>query len=120
MKKLRVAAICAFAVIAIGNASAETASPTPMESKAGTTVFTRARLASLYQEAENKFYVRLKLLPRSKLPFTTQTFSVTDRLLLADIPERAWVEFTSRHVDGENVLTAIHVVPACVRIQPCD
>ena len=119
MKRFRIATVCAAALIAIGSAVAQTASSASIEPEAGTTVvFTRARVASSYQDA-GKSYVRLKLLPRSKIPFMTQTFRVTDRSLLADIPEGAWVKFIARHVEGENVLTAIHVVPACVRFQPC-
>lgn len=41
-------------------------------------------------ETGNKSHVRLKLLPRSRLPFTTQTFRVTDRSLLAGVPKGAW------------------------------
>lgn len=82
-------------------------------------VFTRARFASVHEEADGKLYVRLKLLPRSKIPFTTQTFRVTDRALLAGIPEGAWIEFTSRHVEGENRVTAIRVTEACKRFQKC-
>lgn len=119
MKRFRIAAVCATAAIAIGSAAVQTAGSASLEPQAGTTVvFTRARVASSYEDA-GKSYVRLKLLPRSKIPFMTQTFRVTDRSLLADIPEGAWVKFTSLHVEGENVLTAIHVVPACVRFQPC-
>lgn len=104
----------------MAGASAETAAPTTPEPQAAVTVFTRARVASLHEEAGNRSYIRLKLLPRSKLPFTTQIFRVRDRSLLTDLSEGAWVKFASRHMDGENVLTAIHVVPACVRFQPCD
>jgi Cu/Ag efflux protein CusF len=119
VKRFRIAAVCASAVIAIGSAIAQTAGSASVGPEAGTTVFTRARVASSYQDA-GKSYVRLKLPPRWKIPFTTQTFRVTDLSLLADIPEGAWVKFTSRYVDGENVLTAIHAVPACVRFQPCE
>lgn len=39
---------------------------------------------------------------------------------LVDIPEGAWVRFVAQHIDGKNVLTAIHVVDECKRFQPCD
>ncbi|MEJ8856314.1 hypothetical protein WKW79_17165 [Variovorax robiniae] len=120
MNTLRTAAMSALAVLAIGSAVAQPATPPGPGSQAPTTVFTRARVTSFLQEADNRFYVRLKLLPLAKLPFTTQAFRVTDRSLLADIPEGAWVKFTSRRVDGENVLTAIHVVDECKRFDPCD
>lgn len=119
MMRLRISAVCASAVIAIGSAGAQSAGSASAGLEAGTTVFTRARVASSYQDV-GKSYVRLRLLPRSKIPFTTQTFRVMDRSLLADIHEGAWVKFTSRNVDGENVLTALHTVPACVRFQPCE
>lgn len=84
------------------------------------TVFTRAQLRSSYEERDGKLYVRLKLLPKSKIPFTTQTFRLPERSMLAQVPEGSWVKFTSKHVDGENVVTSIHAVPECVRFQPCD
>ncbi|MEJ8848518.1 copper-binding protein [Variovorax rhizosphaerae] len=120
MNTLRTAVTSALAVIAIGSAVAQPATSSESGSKQSATVFTRARVASFLQETDNRFYVRLKLLPSAKLPFMTQAFRVTDRSLLADIPEGAWVKFTSRRVDGENVLTAIHVVDECKRFQPCD
>ena len=83
-------------------------------------VHTRARVVSLPQESDARPYVRLKLLPRSKLPFTTQAFRVADRALLKGIPEGAWVKFTARSEGGVNWLTAIHVVEECRRFQPCD
>jgi len=83
-------------------------------------VYTRARVVSLPKAGDAKPYVRLKLLPRAKLPFTTHAFRVADRALLADIPEGAWVKFTARHVEGENTLTSIHVVEECKRFQRCD
>ena len=83
-------------------------------------VFTRARLSSSYEDSGGKFYVRLKLLPRSKIPFATQTFRLPDRSLLADIPEGSWVKFTSKHIDGENTVTSIHAIAECKRFQPCD
>jgi len=88
------------------------------QAPAETVVYTRARVVSLPQAGEP--YVRLKLLPRSKIPFTTQAFRVADRALLAGIPEGAWVKFTARHVEGENTLTSIHVVEECKRFQRCD
>ncbi|MDP9900344.1 copper-binding protein [Variovorax ginsengisoli] len=120
MNRLRTAATCAFALIAMASAQAQTANPAPSETPATATVFTRARVVSLHVEIDDKSYVRLKLLPRAKIPFMTQTFRVKDRSLLDGVAEGAWVKFTSRHVDSENVLTEIHVVPECVRFQRCD
>lgn len=83
-------------------------------------VFTRARVRSFHEEPDGKAYVRLKLLPRAKLPFTVQTFRVQDRALMTGIAEGAWVRFTATHVAGENTVTAIHVVAECQRFQSCD
>jgi len=83
-------------------------------------VMTRARLASSYEEPGGKLYVRLKLLPGSKIPFTTQTFRLSDRSLLTGIPEGSSVKFTAKQIDGENTLTSIHAVAECRRFQPCE
>lgn len=83
-------------------------------------VYTRARLVSVQPDRDGRWLVRLKLLPRSKIPFTTQTFMVRDKALVAGIPEGAWVKFTTRAEGGVNWLTAIHVVEECRRFQPCD
>lgn len=83
-------------------------------------VYTRARVASFSKESDGKLYVQLKLLPKSKLPFTTQTFRVQDRSLLADVAEGAWVRFRSTRIDGENVVTALQVIAECKRFQTCE
>lgn len=102
----------AISVIAMSGAAAQTNEPAP--------VFTRARLMSSYEEPDGKLYVRLKLLPRSKIPFATQTFRLPDRALLAAVPEGSWVKFTSKHVAGENIVTSMHAVAECKRFQHCD
>ena len=84
-------------------------------------VYTRARLVSLEMDAGgNATLVRLKLLPRAKLPFTTQTFRVANPALLSGISQGSWVQFTARHIDGENTLTSIRVTAECKRFEPCD
>ena len=84
-------------------------------------VYTRARVVSLEADAGgNATHVRLKLLPRAKLPFTTQTFRVVNPALLHGIPQGAWVQFTARHIDGENTLTSIRVTAECKRFERCD
>ena len=98
------------ALAAQGEQSASTAEP----------VYTRARLVSVQPDRDGRLLVRLKLLPRSKIPFSTQTFTVRDRALVADIPEGSWVKFTARSAGGVNWLTAIHAVDECRRFQPCD
>ena len=104
--------VAAVSVVAMSGVAARPDEPTP--------VLTRAQLTSSYEQPDGKLYVRLKLLPRSKIPFTTQTFRLSDRSLVAGIPEGAWVKFSSRHIDGENVLMSIHAVAECKRFQPCD
>lgn len=111
-RALRRIIMAAASVIVMSGAAAQANEPTP--------VFTRARLTSSYEEPGGKLYVRLKLLPRSKIPFATQTFRLTDRSLLADIPDGSWVKFTSKHIDGENTLMSIHTVADCKRFQSCD
>ncbi|MBU0749319.1 MAG: hypothetical protein KKG67_21280 [Gammaproteobacteria bacterium] len=110
---------CAIVTNAV---AAPSAPATQAEQSAPTAepVFTRARLVSVQPDRDGRLLVRLKLLPRSKIPFSTLTFTVRDRALVADIPEGAWVKFTARSVEGENLLTAIHVVEECRRFQPCD
>lgn len=84
-------------------------------------VYTRARLVSVEADAGgNATLVRLKLLPRAKLPFTTQTFRVVNPALLHGISQGAWVQFTARHIDGENTLTSIRATAECRRFERCD
>jgi Cu/Ag efflux protein CusF len=83
-------------------------------------VTTYARLTSFKEEPGGKLYVRLKLVPRAKLPFTVQAFRVRDRTLLEGLAEGSWVRFTAKHIDGENTLTSIRVAPECKRFQECD
>lgn len=84
-------------------------------------VYTRARLVSVEADAGgHTTHVRLKLLPRAKLPFTTQTFRVVNPALMHGIPQGAWVQFTARHIDGENTLTSIRATAECKRFERCD
>ena len=110
---------CALAPSAVAAPSAPAAQGDP-EATTVEPVYTRARLVSVQKEADGRLLVRLKLFPRSKIPFSTLTFVAVDRALLAGIPEGAWVKFTARSVEGENLLTSIHVVEECRRFQPCD
>ncbi|ODS65452.1 MAG: hypothetical protein ABS37_08220 [Acidovorax sp. SCN 65-108] len=114
----------ALGAIVIGSAAAQSAAPAPAVREEGAApaapVFTRARLVSVGPKVGNKLYVRLKLLPLAKLPFTTQTFRVMDSALLANIPEGSRVKFTAQYMDGENTVTSIQVADECKRFQPCD
>ena len=110
-----------------GAAGAQPVAPAGAASAAGegaapaAPVYTRARLVSVEMHASgNAMLVRLKLLPRAKLPFTTQTFRVVNPALLYGISQGAWVQFTARHIDGENTLTSIRVTAECKRFEPCD
>ncbi|MFN3439227.1 MAG: hypothetical protein ACK41V_16125 [Acidovorax sp.] len=110
---------CALAPSAVAAPSAPAAQG---DSGAATVdpVYTRAALVSVQKEPDGRLLVRLKLLPRAKIPFTTLAFVAVDRAWLAGIPEGAWVKFTARSVEGENFLTSMHVVEECRRFQPCD
>ena len=110
-----------------GAAGAQPVAPAGAASAAGegaapaAPVYTRARLVSVEADAGgNATLVRLKLLPRAKLPFTTQTFRVVNPGLLHGISQGAWVQFTARHIDGENTLTSIRVAAECKRFERCD
>lgn len=109
----------AAAALVVGSALAQPAVRAQAEGQAAP-VLTRARVVSVQQDPGGPLYVRLKLLPRSKLPFTTQRFTVVDRTLLVGIAEGAWVKFTAKSVEGENTLTSIQIAEECKRFQPCD
>ncbi|WP_369657252.1 hypothetical protein [Variovorax sp. V213] len=111
----------ALSLATVGGAAAQPVGTPPAQAIAGAApVTTYARLTSFKEESDGKLYVRLKLIPRAKIPFTVQAFRVRDRTLLAGIAEGAWVRFTAKHIDGENTLTSIHVAPQCKRFQACD
>ena len=117
---LALAAVCGAAV-AQPLAPAGTASAVAEDAAPAAPVYTRARLVSVEADAGgNITHVRLKLLPRAKLPFTTQTFRVVNPALLHGIPQGTWVQFTARHIEGENTLTSIRVTAECKRFEPCD
>jgi Cu/Ag efflux protein CusF len=84
-------------------------------------VFTRATVRGVFEEDGGKrLYIRLKLIPRGKLPFSTLTYRVLDRSLVAGMGEGASVAFRAERIDGENTLTAIRPAPPCERFQKCD
>lgn len=116
---LRAAALAGMTTAALlaGGRLAAAAEPAPKDDGV---IYTRAEVRSFFQESDGRYYVRLKLLPRAKIPFTTQNFLVADRALLEGIGEGASVRFTASHVAGENTLTSIQKAPPCVRFQKCD
>jgi Cu/Ag efflux protein CusF len=107
------------APVAIAKDSATSKSDAAAAGGAG--VYTRATVRSTFEEEGGKrLYIRLKLLPRGKLPFTTITFRVLDRALIAGLSEGASVGFVAERRGGENVLTSIREMPPCERFRPCE
>jgi Cu/Ag efflux protein CusF len=120
MNMLRFVLMTALSLAIVDGAAAQRAEPRPAETAAeAAPVTTYARLTSVEKEPDGKLYVRLKLLPKAKLPFTVQRFRVRDRSLLAGIAEGSWVRFTAKHIDGENTLTSIRITAECKRFQEC-
>jgi Cu/Ag efflux protein CusF len=94
--------------------AAEAAAPEP--------VATRARVVSVdvATGSDKPRYIRLQLVPRARLPFSTLTFRVRDAALVSGITPGIWVQFKAERQEGENTLTSIHVVAECQRFQTCD
>ena len=82
-------------------------------------VETRAIVRSVGMEDGQHLYIRLKLLPQPKVPFSTLTFRVLDARLVEGLREGDSVAFTAARVEGENRLTAIRTVPPCERSREC-
>lgn len=102
---------------------ANAAGTSPPDPKASTAVETRATVRSIVQEGEGddrRTYIHLKLLPRSKIPFTTQRFRVRDPASVAGLSPETSVKFRTEQIEGENTLVSIRAVAACVRFQPCE
>ncbi|MEO8024147.1 hypothetical protein [Polaromonas sp.] len=84
-------------------------------------VETRATVRSIFEEdGGQRIYIRLKLVQLDNKPFTTLTFRVTDRSLLAGIAEGSSVAFTAARAGGENTITSLRAAVPCVRFQPCQ
>lgn len=93
---------------------------TPAQTVDGSRVTTRAQVTSIFREdGGRRTYIRLKLVPRAQLPFTTITFRVREPSLIDAIDEQSTVEFTAERIDGENTLKTIRKVAPCVRFQEC-
>jgi Cu/Ag efflux protein CusF len=112
LRTLLLAAACAAATAA-GAAPAAAAS-------ASGDVETRAVVRSTFEQAGGRLYIQLKLVPRSKLPFTTITYRVLDRGLVAKVRAGDSVAFRAQRMEGENVLTALRPAPPCERFRPCE
>lgn len=85
---------------------------------AGGNTYTRAVVRSLPSPAEPQT-VRLKLLPRGKLPFTTLGFRIGRPDLLDGLRVGDEVGFRAERRQGANTLTHIRKLAPCVRFQPC-
>ncbi len=84
-------------------------------------VFTRAVVRSVFTEDGGKrHYIRLKLVPNGKLPFSTITFRVVDPKLVSGLKDGASVQFRAERRDGENTITAIRTAAPCERFEPCQ
>jgi Cu/Ag efflux protein CusF len=82
-------------------------------------VYTRAIVRSVSTNDDKHLYIRLKLIPRSKIPFSTVTYRVLDAHLIAGLREGDSVAFKAERLDGENVLRAIHTAAPCERFKEC-
>jgi len=83
-------------------------------------VETHATVRSIFEEdGGQRVYVRLKLVQLHDKPFTTLTYRVADRALLAGIAEGSSVAFTAARAGGENTLTSMRAAAPCLRSQPC-
>jgi Cu/Ag efflux protein CusF len=82
-------------------------------------VYTRAVVKSVATES-GRLYIRLKLVPRAKIPFSIHTYRVSDAKLVAGLREGDSVRFRAERQGGENVLTAIETAPPCERFSKCE
>ncbi|QJW85281.1 hypothetical protein HK414_23480 [Ramlibacter terrae] len=105
--------IAAYAPSVAYAAGAAEASATPAD------VYTRAIVRSISKNDQKHLYIRLKLLPGAKLPFSTLTYRVIDERLVAGLREGDSVAFKAERVDGENVLKAIQAATPCERFREC-
>lgn len=82
-------------------------------------VYTRAVVRDLPRPGDRPALVRLKIVPRGQLPFTTLSFHVDDRRLLDGLAVGDEVGFIAERRAGGNTLTAVRKVAPCVRFQHC-
>jgi Cu/Ag efflux protein CusF len=82
-------------------------------------VYTRAVVKSVATE-RGQLYIRLKLVPRAKIPFSIHTYRVMDAKLVAGLKEGDSVRFRAERQGGENVLIEIHTAPPCERFSKCE
>ena len=104
----------------MGGAAADERAAAGTAANTAAVVYTRGEVRSFFEEPGGKLYVRLKVMPGWKIPFSTQNFRVIDRSLVAGIEEGASVRFTAKHLAGENTLISIQAAEPCRRFGPCD
>ncbi len=97
-------------------AAAETGSSAPA---AAVRVYTRAVVRGLPARGESPPLIRLKILPRGKLPFTTLSFRVDDPALLRGVSMGDEVGFIAARRAHGNTLVALRKAAPCVRLRHC-
>jgi CubicO group peptidase (beta-lactamase class C family) len=71
-------------------------------------VYTRGEFRGTFEEdGGRKLYARVKIAPGYKIPFSTLSYRVLDRKLLAGIQPGAAVDFRAERIDGENTIVAL-------------
>ncbi|HYE39504.1 MAG TPA: serine hydrolase domain-containing protein [Ramlibacter sp.] len=73
-------------------------------------VYTRGEFRG-FEERNGRLYARVKLVPGSKIPFSTLTYRVAERKLVADLASGTVVEFRAERIDGENTIIAMRPAP---------
>jgi Cu/Ag efflux protein CusF len=81
-------------------------------------VHTRAIVRALPSAAEPNL-IRLKLIPRGQLPFTTLTFAVRDAALWQGLAVGDEVGFVAERRQGINTVVRLRKVVSCARFQDC-
>jgi Cu/Ag efflux protein CusF len=118
---LPIARLLLIALLALAGVGGRAATQLSAAARSEPVVETRATVRSTFEEdGGRRFYIRLKLVPRGKLPFTTITYRVLDRGLVAHVREGDNVAFRAQRIDGENVLTALRAVAPCERFARCE
>ena len=92
--------------------------PAADQTRPAAPVLTRAIVRSLPSAAEPDV-IRLKLVPRRKLPFTTLAFAVGDAALPPGLAVGDEVGFAAEGRQDTNTLVRLRKVAPCVRFQPC-
>ena len=82
-------------------------------------VYTRAVVRDLSAASAQPALLRLKIVPRGKLPFSTLTFRVQDRRLLNGIALGDELGFIAARRPEGNTVVALRRVAPCVRCQAC-